>query len=154
MNEILIMLLKEISANKILFYSLCSFFIIFYLLTIIGCFKIFKKAKEKAWKSLIPFYNIYMLYKIFWQPKHFFLLLIISFVCIVPTYFIYSQELFELLTFILSLYLLYQQIILSIRISRSFKKNIYWSLGILFFPYLFIIILGFNDSKYIKFKEE
>ena len=152
MNEILFMLMEEMYSNKIIFYPLCFSIIIFCLLVIIGWYKIFEKANEKGWKALIPIYNIYLLYKIFWKTKYFKLLLIISFICIFPTYFIYSQELFELLIFIATLNLLYHQIILSIRISRSFEKNIFWSLGIIFLPYLFIIILGFNKSKYIKFE--
>ena len=153
MNDVLFMLMEELSSNKALFYGICFALIIFGLLTIIGLYKIFEKANEKGWKALIPIYNIYMLYKIFWKAKYFILLLIISFICILSTYFIYSQELFELLVFILTLILLYHQIILSIRISRSFEKNIFWSLGIVFFPYLFLVILGFNKAKYIKFEE-
>lgn len=153
MNDVLFTLMEKISTNKIILYSISFFTIVFSLFVIIGCFKIFEKANEKGWKSLIPVYNIYLLYKIFWKTKYFILLLIISFVCTVPTYFIYNQELYELLIFILMLNLLFHQIILSIRISRSFGKNIFWSLGIIFFPYIFIIILGFNKSKYIKFEE-
>lgn len=153
MNDVLFTLMEKISTNKIILYSISFFTIVFSLFVIIGCFKIFEKANEKGWKSLIPVYNIYLLYKIFWKTKYFILLLIISLVCTVPTYFIYNQELYELLIFILMLNLLFHQIILSIRISRSFGKNIFWSLGIIFFPYIFIIILGFNKSKYIKFEE-
>ena len=153
MNELLYALIEEISSNKIIVYSFWFFFIIFYIFVIIGYFKIYKKANEKGWKALIPFYNIYILYKIFWKIKYFMFLLIIYFICIFITGFIYSQELFELLMFILTLITLYHRIILSIRISRSFKKNIFWSLGIIFLPYLFVIILGFNRTKYIKFEE-
>ena len=153
MNELLYALIEEISSNKIIVYSFWFFFIIFYIFVIIGYFKIYKKANEKGWKALIPFYNIYILYKIFWKIKYFMFLLIIYFICIFITGFIYSQELFELLMFILTLITLYHRIILSIRISRSFKKNIFWSLGIIFLPYLFVIILGFNKAKYIKFEE-
>ena len=153
MRDVLFTLMEKISTNKIISYSVSFSTTIFYLLMIIGCFKIFEKANEKGWKSLIPVYNIYLLYKIFWKIKYFILLLIISFICIIPTYFIYSQELFESLMFIVMLNSLYHYIILSIRISRSFGKNIFWSLGIIFFPYIFIVILGFNKSKYIKFEE-
>ena len=153
MNDILIMLMKEATSNKLFFYSFCFCFIIFYLLIVIGCFKIFEKANEKGWKALIPIYNFYFLYKIFWKPKYFVLLLIMSFVGAFVINFIYNQELFELLIFIATLVFLYHQIILSIRISRSFGKNIFWSLGIIYLPYLFTVILGFNKSKYIKFEE-
>ena len=153
MNDTLFMLAEELFSNKIVFYSFCFSLIIFYLLVTIGYFKIFKKANEKGWKSLIPFYNIYILYKIFWQIKYFIVLLIISFACIFSIYYVYNQELFELLILILTSLLLYHHIIISIRISRSFKKNIFWSLGIIFFPYLFVVILGFSKAKYIKFEE-
>ena len=42
--------------------SLISF--IFGVLVIIGLWKIFTKAGEKGWKSLIPIYNVYILFKI------------------------------------------------------------------------------------------
>ena len=38
--------------------------IIFYILLIIAGWKIFEKAGEKGWKSIIPIYNIYILFKI------------------------------------------------------------------------------------------
>ena len=45
--------------------------IIWYLLLVIASWKIFTKAGEKGWKSLIPIYNVYILYKIsglsFWK---------------------------------------------------------------------------------------
>lgn len=153
MNEILYMIMETVYSNKILFYSLILFLFIFYLFAVIGLYKIFKKANEKGWKALIPIYNIYLIYKIFWKTKYFIQIVIISFILIIPTYFIYSQELYELLMIILTLIILYHQIIISIRCSRSFGKNIFWSLGIIIFPYLFTIILGFNKSKYIKFEE-
>jgi len=153
MNEILFNMFEALSTNKFIIYSIYFIFVVTNLLIIIGFYKIFEKAKVKGWKVLIPFYNIFNLYKIFWKVKYFYILLTISLICIIPTYLFYSQELFELLMFILTIAILYHQIILSIRISRSFKKNIYWSLGIIYFPYIFLMILGFNKSKYIKFKE-
>ena len=38
--------------------------IIFYILVIIGQWKMFEKAGESGWKALIPIYNLYILYKI------------------------------------------------------------------------------------------
>ena len=38
--------------------------IMFAVLQIIAAWKIFEKAGEKGWKSLIPFYNIYIFFKI------------------------------------------------------------------------------------------
>ena len=41
---------------------------------------IFTKAGEEGWKSLIPIYNIYILYKITWGNGLIFLLLLVPFV--------------------------------------------------------------------------
>ena len=38
--------------------------IMFAVLQIIAAWKVFEKAGEKGWKSLIPFYNIYILFKV------------------------------------------------------------------------------------------
>ena len=40
-------------------------------LYIIGTWKIFEKAGESGWKSLIPFYNSYILFNLFWETKYF-----------------------------------------------------------------------------------
>ena len=50
-------------AGSILAVSIV-FVIIFYILTVIACWKIFTKAGEAGWKALIPVYNAYILYKI------------------------------------------------------------------------------------------
>ena len=47
-----------------------------YVLQIIGWWKIFTKAGEAGWKSLIPLYNLYILYKIRWESKYFWYLLL------------------------------------------------------------------------------
>ena len=47
-----------------------------YVLQIIGWWKLFTKAGEAGWKSLIPLYNLYVICKIscaakyFWSPRH------------------------------------------------------------------------------------
>ena len=46
-----------------------------YVLQVIGWWKIFTKAGEAGWKSLIPFYNLYILFKICWESKYFWYIL-------------------------------------------------------------------------------
>ena len=59
--------------------------IIFYLLVVIGQWRIFEKAGENGWKSLIPIYNVYILYKIIWDTRIFWIELALSlFLSIVP----------------------------------------------------------------------
>ena len=54
--------------------------IIVAVLTIIATWKIFTKAGEKGWKSIIPLYNTYLFFKITWGNGWFFLLLLIPIV--------------------------------------------------------------------------
>ena len=42
-----------------------------YVITVIAYWQIFKKAGEKGWKSLIPLYNSYIMYKISWKTSMF-----------------------------------------------------------------------------------
>lgn len=52
-----------------LLYSVLAF--VWYVLYVIGLWKMFEKAGEAGWKSIIPVYNIYIEYKICWQTNMF-----------------------------------------------------------------------------------
>ena len=64
----------SVISNYILFASIFS--LIMMILHIIGVWNVFKKAGEPGWKSIIPFYNTYILYKISWNPMWFWLVLL------------------------------------------------------------------------------
>ena len=61
--------------------------IVVYVLLVIAMWKIFTKAGEAGWKSIIPFLNTYVLFKIAWGNGWLFLLLLVPVVDIV-IYFI------------------------------------------------------------------
>lgn len=85
---------------------------------------IFTKAGEEGWKSLIPIYNIYILYKITWGNGLIFLLLLVPFV-----------------NFIVG--------ILTInKLSKCFGHGLGFTLGLLFLPIIFLPLLAFGDSRY------
>ena len=49
-----------------------------WLLQIIANWRIFTKAGEAGWKSIIPIYGDYISYKIAWQPAYFWLTLVLE----------------------------------------------------------------------------
>ena len=51
-----------------------------WLLQIIANWRIFTKAGEAGWKSIIPIYGDYISYKIAWQPAYFWLTLVLGIV--------------------------------------------------------------------------
>ena len=99
--------------------------LIVYVLLIIAQWKMFTKAGEKGWKSLIPFYNFFVYCKIIDGNGWKFLLLIIPIVDIV------------------------YMIILNVRTAKAFGKGTGFAIGLIFLLNIFTLILGFGSAQYI-----
>lgn len=95
------------------------------IIVIAGYWKIFTKAGEEGWKSLIPFLNTYILFQIAWGNGILFLLLFVPVVNIVVT------------------------VMLQFKLARAFGQSDGFAFGLLFLPYIFYLILGFGSSEYI-----
>ena len=93
---------------------------------IVAQWKIYEKAGQKGWAALIPIYNIYILLKIIGKPSWW--LLLIFFV--------------PFLNIILIIWM-------TNLLSKSFGKDVLFTLGLIFFGFIFYPILGFSDAKYI-----
>ena len=94
------------------------------VLIIVANWKIFEKAGEPGWKAIIPFYNIYTEFKLFWGNGWLFLLELIPIVNIVVA------------------------IILLSKMSKSFGHGAGYTVGLLFLPYVFLPMLGFGGDTY------
>ncbi|MCK5775942.1 MAG: signal peptidase I [Bacteroidales bacterium] len=115
--------------ETILGLSLASFFsIVFFIavLTIVAKWKVYEKAGQPGWASLIPFYNIYIILKIVGKPG-WWLLVIIFFP---PVGIFLAIWMINLL-------------------SKSFGRGIICTLGLIFLSPIFYLLLGFGDAKYI-----
>ncbi len=93
---------------------------------IVAIWKIYEKAGQKGWASLIPIYNIYILLKIIGKPGWWLLLLFF-----VP-----------FLNIILAIWM-------TNLLSKSFGKDVLFTIGLLFFGFIFYPILGFSDTRYL-----
>lgn len=94
------------------------------VLLLVAIWRIFSKAGEAGWKVLIPFYNMYTEYKIFWGKGWFFLLSFVPVVNIVVS------------------------IMLMHKMSKSFGHGVGFTLGLIFLPYVFYPILAFGSDQY------
>lgn len=99
--------------------------LIIYILLIVAQWKIFEKAGEAGWKSLIPFYNMYILYKIAWGNGWLFLLTIIPIVGFVAS------------------------IVVEVKLSKAFGQGGGFAVGLILLPNIFQLILGFGHYEYI-----
>ena len=94
------------------------------VLGIVAMWKIFEKAGEPGWTAIIPFYNLYVLFKITWGNGWLFLLLLIPFVNVIIA------------------------IITTFKLARSFSKSFWFGLGLFFLSPIFLGILAFGEPRY------
>ena len=94
------------------------------LLMIVAMWKVFTKAGQPGWASIIPIYNLYVWCKIVGRPWWWILLMLIPFV-----------------NFIIL-------IILCIDMAKSFGKGAGFGIGLAFLGIIFLPILGFGSAQY------
>lgn len=104
--------------------STWGFCLILALIGLVSMWKIFAKAGLAGWKSLIPFYNMYCLFKITWGNGWLFLTMIIP-----------------VLNIIMSILTTY-------RLAKAFHKGIGFCLGLIFLQIIFLPILAFGSAGY------
>ncbi|MDO4295200.1 MAG: DUF5684 domain-containing protein [bacterium] len=96
-----------------------------WVLTIIGKWKMFEKAGEPGWASIIPFYADYKLYQMAWGNGWLFLLALVPVVNIVVA------------------------AIVCWKLAQAFGKGVGFAIGMFLIPSLFYMILGFDASQYL-----
>ena len=119
------------------------------VLVLIATWKIFVKAGEKGWKSLIPFYSVYIqcriagISKIFWiDLPVMILLLVLNWTGRneMGVYKVLYYSNFALQT------LSYGYL------ARAFGKKVKFCIAAAFLPVIFLPILGFGSAKYVGTK--
>ncbi len=136
--------------TKSIISIILAFTIIIYIISIIANWKIFTKAGEKGIKSIIPFYNSYTLYKLCWETKYFWYLLVISFIYILLIHLTSKGFLGALLTLVSAITILDIKAMFCNKLASAFGKGKGFSFGLFFFPVIFKLILGFGSSEYQK----
>ncbi len=99
--------------------------LVFVLLTVIAIWRILHKAGEPGWVAIIPIVNLIYLFKITFGSGWFFILTLIPIINVIVG------------------------IIFAFRLSHSFGHGFLFALGLLFFPAIFIWILGFSGAYYL-----
>ena len=131
------------------------------VLMMIAGWKIFEKAGEKGWKILIPIYDIYIFFKIVKMEKWFWVAFALSFIAGLIAGFVnpdfqaakvLTSNNYALLIVsdILVIVVAVIEIISYFRLSKAFGHGIAFALGLTFLSGIFMLILGFDKSKYNK----
>ncbi|MBR3131654.1 signal peptidase I [Candidatus Saccharibacteria bacterium] len=113
-----------------------------FVLMIVAWWKIFTKAGEEGWKSIIPIYNVYILCKImginFW-----------IYVLAIPAGLGLLTSFIPQIVFLTGIYALFIAILVAIKLGDAFGKSTGFKVGLFFLPNIFELILAFGDSKYV-----
>jgi hypothetical protein len=94
------------------------------LLIVVSQWKIYKKAGQPGWASIVPIYNYVVMLQIIKKPLWWIVLFFIPFVNAVMA------------------------IVLVYNIAKVFGKGIGFTLGMIFLPFIFYPILAFGDAVY------
>ena len=109
------------------------------VVSIIGMWKVFTKAGEEGWKSIIPVYNMYTLCKIIGVNPWWILIVFLSpIVAIIPI----IGWLAEMAVVI------YFGILVAKSTANAFGKDTGFAVGLYFLSPIFYCILGFGKAKY------
>ena len=131
------------SGNNVLVYQALAFLsawgallVALLVLGIVAGWKIFSKAGEPGWGSLVPFYHSYIEFKIFWGNGWLFLvpiaLLLLSAVPVIGPLFAIINVAIVFLT--------------KYKKSLAFGERIGFCLGLIFLPTIFNLILGLSNK--------
>lgn len=129
--------------------------IVFCILVIIAMWKIFTKAWEAGWKSLIPIYNIYIWFKIVGMKKWFWWMLLVPFCLWLIAGFMGEWSSVEgYLSAAASLFSWVVCIVASFKLPRKFGWGVFTSILFVLFSGICTLILGFGNYKYEGKSEE
>lgn len=136
-------------------------FLLTYVPIVIGASQVFKKCGIPSWKAYVPIYNFYLMFKLVGLGVWFVMAFCASIICKLAdligyykTYAIYHKP--EVVPPIILLIIIQCiinvviYIIFSLRISKAFRHNKLFALGVFFLPSIFWLILGFDNSQFNK----
>ena len=98
--------------------------LLLYALTVIAWWRIFSKAGEPGWKSLIPFYNLVVLVHLA------------------------DGNGWKALLFLVPIVGEVYAVLLQFRLAQAFGKGLGFGFGLLFLNTVFLYILAFGDARY------
>ncbi|RRD94101.1 hypothetical protein EII17_09920 [Clostridiales bacterium COT073_COT-073] len=101
------------------------FGLILTVVMIISMWKLFAKAGEPGWAAIVPFYNLFVMYKISWGKGILFLLMLVpivnAFIGLVTIY----------------------------KLGKNFGKGIGFVIGMILLPIVFMPLLAFSGAEFL-----
>ena len=119
--------------------------LVWYVIRVIAGWKIFTKAGEAGWKSIIPFYNVWVEYKLIWDPRMFFVALALA---ILVSLGQIPNMVVAVIAVVASIGMLVFNAIACSKLAKAFGRGTGFAVGLFFLEPIFRVILGFGSAQY------
>ena len=120
---------------------------VWFFVSAIGYFKMFKKAGQCGWFAFVPFLREFAMFRMAWTVKAF----VVNTVLLAVVQFCEGSEniLAGLVVAVLGIAWIVMQVKLVLRVAKSFGKGTGWALLLFFVPFVATLILGFGNAVYL-----
>jgi hypothetical protein len=122
---------------------------ILYILRVIADWKIFKKAGVEGWKSIVPFYNIYVEYQLTWKSIMALPVILCGMAGGVLMEIGGENTGLLLLGSVLALVYFVLRVVGKNKLSKSFGHGTGFTVGLVLLEPVFYLMLGFGKSAYL-----
>lgn len=122
------------------------FMIAYYVLYAIGAWKMFSKAGIPGWHAFIPFLNEYDVFKMAWETKYYWIYLLGT-----VAYYAVSEAdgtVWSVLGWVLAILIAVIGVVCIYKLAKSFNKGVGFTIGLILFEAIFIMILGLGSAEY------
>ena len=120
--------------------------LVWYVIRVIAGWKIFTKAGEAGWKSIIPLYNVWVEYKLIWNPYMFFVALVLAFLVALGQSI--TNPVVSVIAAVASIGMLVFNAIACSKLAKAFGRGTGFAVGLFFLEPIFRVILGFGSAQY------
>ena len=128
--------------------ALAMFFVMCYIFEVVACWRVFKKAGQGGWKSLIPVYSNYTRYRISWRPLWFWVSALLLIASTALGHFSGQNAVADGASIVVGVAGFLVHMAGRWNLARAFGRGPLFSLGMILFPPLFTLILGLGGSEY------
>lgn len=121
-------------------------YVIGFILSAIGSWKVFTKCGEAGWKAFIPFYNKFVRFNLYWDKKFFWVYLVTHIVT--TTAAANASGILGLIIAALAITGLVVTVKMEMKCARCFGKGTGMGILLIIMPWLANLILGFGKAEY------
>ena len=120
---------------------------VWFFVSAIGYFKMFKKAGQCGWFAFVPLLREYAMFKMAWTVKAF--IISTAFLAVFQICGESENILVSLVALVLGIAWIVMQVKLLLRVAKAFGKGKGWAALLFFLPFVATLILGFGNAEYL-----